>query len=280
MKAMILAAGKGERLRPLTLHTPKPLVRVAGTPLIEFHVRALAAAGFTELVINHAWLGQQIEDYLGDGSRFGLRIAYSAEGEPLETGGGIFRALPLLGDEPFLVVNGDIWTDYDFATLRRPLEGLAHLVLVSNPAHHQAGDFRLHQGRVSDAVAGEPALTYSGIAVLHPRLFAGCQPGAFKLAPLLRAAMADGQVSGEQHGGRWVDVGTHERLAEVEQLLMAGAADAVAGDPARCCRGTGIGQHPRRAAGWLAGAGAGSAHAPAIARPPARTARAQAGGAG
>lgn len=223
MKAMILAAGKGERLRPLTLHTPKPLVRVAGTPLIEFHVCALAAAGFTELVVNHAWLGQQIEDYLGDGSRFGLRIAYSAEGEPLETGGGIFRALPLLGDEPFLVVNGDIWTDYDFATLRRPLEGLAHLVLVSNPAHHQAGDFRLHQGRVSDAVAGEPALTYSGIAVLHPRLFAGCQPGAFKLAPLLRAAMADGQVSGEQHGGRWVDVGTHERLAEVEQLLMAGA---------------------------------------------------------
>ena len=135
----------------------------------------------------------------------------------------IFRALPLLGDEPFLVVNGDIWTDYDFATLRRPLEGLAHLVLVSNPAHHQAGDFRLHQGRVSDAVAGEPALTYSGIAVLHPRLFAGCQPGAFKLAPLLRAAMADGQVSGEQHGGRWVDVGTHERLAEVDQLLLAGA---------------------------------------------------------
>ncbi len=220
MKAMILAAGKGERLRPLTLHTPKPLVRAAGTPLIEFHVRALAAAGFTELVINHAWLGQQIEDYLGDGSRFGVRIVYSAEGEPLETGGGIFKALPLLGDEPFLVVNGDIWTDYDFASLHRPLAGMAHLVLVGNPAHHQGGDFRLRQGRVEDAPGAADSLTYSGISVLHPRLFSGCQPGAFKLAPLLRAAMADGQVGGEHFGGRWIDVGTHERLAEVERLLQ------------------------------------------------------------
>ncbi|MDX1300546.1 MAG: sugar phosphate nucleotidyltransferase, partial [Pseudomonas sp.] len=133
MKAMILAAGKGERLRPLTLHTPKPLVRVAGVPLIEYHLRALAAAGFTEVVINHAWLGQQIEDYLGDGSRFGLSIAYSAEAEPLETGGGIFQALPLLGDQPFALINGDIFTDYPLAELRRPLTGLAHLVLVANP---------------------------------------------------------------------------------------------------------------------------------------------------
>ncbi|UUY08967.1 nucleotidyltransferase family protein [Pseudomonas sp. J452] len=222
MKAMILAAGKGERLRPLTLHTPKPLVRAGGVPLIEFHVRALAAAGFRELVINHAWLGQQIEDYLGDGARFGLSIRYSAEGEPLETGGGIFRALPLLGDAPFLVVNGDIWCDFDFAQVRRPLAGLAHLLLVDNPAHHPSGDFHLQDGRVSDAVAGQPSLTYSGIAVLHPQLFAGCQPGAFKLAPLLRRAMADGQVAGEHFHGRWVDVGTHERLAEVEQLLAAG----------------------------------------------------------
>ena len=222
MKAMILAAGKGERLRPLTLRTPKPLVRAAGTPLIEFHVRALAAAGFTELVINHAWLGQQIEDYLGDGARFGVRIAYSAEGEPLETGGGIFKALPLLGDEPFLVVNGDIWTDYDFAALRHPLPGLAHLVLVDNPAHHQSGDFQLEAGQVRDA-AGGAALTYSGIAVLHPALFAGCQAGAFKLAPLLRAAMAEGRVSGEHFTGRWVDVGTHERLADVERLLQVEA---------------------------------------------------------
>ncbi|MBT8769143.1 N-acetylmuramate alpha-1-phosphate uridylyltransferase MurU [Metapseudomonas boanensis] len=223
MRAMILAAGKGERMRPLTLHTPKPLVRAAGTPLIEFHLRALADAGFRELVINHAWLGQQIEDHLGDGARFGLSIRYSAEGEPLETGGGIFRALPMLGDEPFLVVNGDVWTDFDFLHLRRPLDGLAHLVLVDNPEHHPGGDFCLDAGMVHDAVAGKPNLTYSGIAVLHPHLFAGCQPGAFKLAPLLRQAMAEGRVSGEYFSGRWVDVGTHERLADVERLLKAEA---------------------------------------------------------
>ncbi|MBO2928241.1 N-acetylmuramate alpha-1-phosphate uridylyltransferase MurU [Metapseudomonas otitidis] len=222
MKAMILAAGKGERMRPLTLHTPKPLVRAAGVPLIEYHLKALAAAGFVDVVINHAWLGQQIEDHLGDGARFGLRIRYSPEGEPLETGGGIHRALPLLGDEPFLVVNGDIWTDYDFARLRAPLDGLAHLVLVDNPAHHPGGDFQLHQGRVSDGVPGELGLTYSGIAVLDPRLFEGCQPGAFKLAPLLRDAMGHAQVSGEHHPGHWVDVGTLERLAEVERLVEAG----------------------------------------------------------
>ncbi|WP_455921979.1 N-acetylmuramate alpha-1-phosphate uridylyltransferase MurU [Pseudomonas putida] len=218
MKAMILAAGKGERLRPLTLHTPKPLVRAGGVPLIEYHLRALAAAGFTEVVINHAWLGQQIEDHLGDGARFGVSIRYSAEGEPLETGGGIFQALPLLGVEPFVVVNGDIWTEYDFARLRQPLEGLAHLVLVDNPDHHPVGDFALQGSQVSEA--GESRLTYSGISVLHPALFAGCTAGAFKLAPLLREAMAAGKVSGEHFGGRWVDVGTHERLAEVETLVQ------------------------------------------------------------
>ncbi|MBF8164358.1 N-acetylmuramate alpha-1-phosphate uridylyltransferase MurU [Ectopseudomonas hydrolytica] len=220
MKAMILAAGKGERLRPLTLHTPKPLVKAAGVPLIEYHVRALVAAGFTELVINHAWLGQQIEGYLGDGSRFGAHIVYSPEGEPLETGGGIFKALPLLADEPFLVVNGDIFTDYPFAELRKPMSGLAHLVLVDNPAHHPQGDFVLAMGQVQDAESLGERLTYSGIAVLHPRLFAACQPGAFKLAPLLRSAMQQGQVSGERHAGCWIDVGTHERLAEVERLLQ------------------------------------------------------------
>ena len=220
MKAMILAAGKGERMRPLTLHTPKPLVQVAGVPLIEYHIRALAAAGFTELVINHAWLGKQIEDYLGDGWRFGVRIVYSAEGEPLETGGGIFKALPLLGAEPFLVVNGDVFTDYPFAALREPLVGLAHLVLVDNPAHHPQGDFVLAVGQVRDGEATGERLTYSGLAVLHPRLFGSSQPGAFKLAPLLREAMAAGQVSGEHYGGCWVDVGTHERLAEVERLLQ------------------------------------------------------------
>lgn len=221
MKAMILAAGKGERLRPLTLHTPKPLVRAAGVPLIEYHVRALAAAGFDELVINHAWLGQQIEDYLGDGSRFGVLIRYSAEAEPLETGGGIHQALDLLGEDAFLVVNGDIWTDYDFARLRRPLGGLAHLVLVDNPAHNPGGDFSLAGSAVSEPGSGGEALTFAGISVLHPALFEGCQAGAFKLAPLLRRAMADQLASGERFAGTWVDVGTHERLAEVERILEA-----------------------------------------------------------
>ncbi|AKV05230.1 MULTISPECIES: N-acetylmuramate alpha-1-phosphate uridylyltransferase MurU [Pseudomonas] len=221
MKAMILAAGKGERMRPLTLTTPKPLVRAGGVPLIEYHLRALAAAGFTEIVINHAWLGQQIEDYLGDGSPYGVSIQYSPEGEPLETGGGIFRALPLLGDEAFVVVNGDIWTDYDFSVLHQPINGLAHLVLADNPNHHPAGDFTLVDGQVHDGQPETPTLTYSGIAVLHPQLFDGCSAGAFKLAPLLRKAMADGQVTGERLNGRWVDVGTHERLAEVETLIEA-----------------------------------------------------------
>ncbi|MCU7647694.1 N-acetylmuramate alpha-1-phosphate uridylyltransferase MurU [Pseudomonas piscis] len=223
MRAMILAAGKGERMRPLTLTTPKPLLPVAGVPLIEYHLRALAAAGFHEIVINHAWLGQQIEDALGDGQRWGLSIRYSAEDQPLETGGGILKALPLLGDEPFLVVNGDIWTDYDFASLRRPLDGLAHLVMVDNPPHHPTGgDFCLENGLLHDGQPGAPTLTYSGISVLHPRLFQHCAAGAFKLAPLLREAMARGQVSGEHMRGQWVDVGTVERLAQVEHLLQAG----------------------------------------------------------
>lgn len=223
MKAMILAAGKGERMRPLTLHTPKPLVPVAGVPLIEYHLRALARAGITEVVINHAWLGQQIEDHLGDGSRWGLSIRYSAEGEPLETGGGIFKALPLLGAEPFVLVNGDVWTDYDFARLPTPLAGLAHLVLVDNPGHHGKGDFCLSEGRVLDADGSARTLTFSGLSILHPRLFADCQAGAFKLAPLLRQAMASGQVTGERYAGHWVDVGTLERLAEVERLLAGHA---------------------------------------------------------
>ncbi|WP_152219826.1 N-acetylmuramate alpha-1-phosphate uridylyltransferase MurU [Pseudomonas sp. SCB32] len=224
MKAMILAAGKGERLRPLTLHTPKPLVRAGGVPLIEYQLQALRRAGFDQLVINHAWLGQQIEDYLGDGAQFDVNIRYSPEGEPLETGGGIFKALPLLGDDAFVIANGDIWTDFDYAGLHGALaEGdLAHLVLVDNPDHHTRGDFCLREGRVSDYRVGEPSLTYSGIAVLHPALFDGCEPGAFKLAPLLRQAMEAGRVSGVRHAGRWVDVGTHERLADVERQLAEG----------------------------------------------------------
>lgn len=219
MKAMILAAGKGERMRPLTLRTPKPLLPVAGIPLIEYHLQALAKAGVEEVVINHAWLGQQIEDALGDGSRFGLGIRYSAEGEPLETAGGILKALPLLGSEPFVLVNGDVFTDYDFNTLRAPLKGLAHLVLVDNPEHHPDGDFVLYEGEVRAQAHGHLRLTYSGIAVLHPQLFDGCPPGPHKLAPLYRNAMALGQVSGEHFQGLWVDVGTHERLAEAERLL-------------------------------------------------------------
>lgn len=217
MRAMILAAGKGERMRPLTLHTPKPLIPVAGVPLIEYHLRALAQAGVTEVVINHAWLGDRIEAHLGDGARFGLQIVYSKESQPLETGGGIYQALPLLGADPFILINGDVFTDYDFAVLQKPLQGLAHLVLINNPEHHLEGDFSLEEGRVLAPTTA--TLTYSGIAVLHPKLFAGCQAGAFKLAPLLRQAIAQGQVSGEQFNGCWIDVGTPERLAAAQAVL-------------------------------------------------------------
>ena len=219
MRAMILAAGKGERLRPLTLHTPKPLVKAGGKPLIEYHLERLAEVGVTDIVINHAWLGEQIVSHLGDGQRFGVHIEYSAEGEPLETGGGILQALPLLGDMPFLLVNGDIWTDFDLSSVHMAEGDLAHLVLVDNPAHHPDGDFALKNGRIVDEPLGR--LTFSGISVLHPSLFEGCEPGAFKLAPLLRKAMAAGRLGGERLQGRWVDVGTHERLAEVEALLAS-----------------------------------------------------------
>ncbi len=220
MRAMILAAGKGERMRPLTLTTPKPLISVAGVPLIEYHLRALARAGFKEVVINHAWLGEKIEAHLGTGEQFGLNIQYSVESQPLETGGGIYQALKYLGDAPFVLVNGDIWTDYDFSALRKPLTGLAHLVLMDNPEHHVEGDFSLQQEQVSLPQAGN-SLTYSGIAVLHPQLFADCVGGAFRLAPLLRQAIARGQVSGEHFAGHWIDVGTQERLAAAEALLAS-----------------------------------------------------------
>jgi len=211
---MILAAGRGERMRPLTDRIPKPLLPVAGRPLIQHHIEALAQAGFGELVINHAHLGDQIEQALGDGSRWGMQINYSPEpAGALETGGGIFQALPLLGAAPFVVVNGDIWTDYDFSHLLLPENSLAHLVLVDNPVHNPEGDFSLADGLVSEG-PGE-RLTFSGIGVYHPDLFANCRPGAFPLAPLLKTAMAQGRVSGEYYRGRWVDVGTPERLAEI-----------------------------------------------------------------
>ena len=226
MKAMILAAGRGERMRPLTDHTPKPLLRAGGHCLIEYHILALARAGIGELVINHAHLGGQIEAALGDGSRYGVRIAYSAEGEgqALETGGGIYRALPLLGREPFLVVNGDIYCDYPFEQLSTAPEGLAHLVLVDNPPHNPEGDFILADGQVgSEATHGATRLTFSGIGLYRPALFDGCEDGAFALAPLLRQAMDRGLVSGEHYRGLWMDIGTPQRLEQLDALLSAGS---------------------------------------------------------
>lgn len=218
---MILAAGRGERMRPLTDHTPKPLLPVAGKPLITWHIERLARAGIRDLVINHAHLGHLIEQALGDGANWGVRIRYSPEGEgrALETGGGIFRALPLLGGGPFLVINADVWCDREFDRLTLAAGDLAHLVMVDNPAHHPDGDFHLAQGRLH--AEGEPRLTFSGIGVYDPALFAGCEPGVFPLAPLLRAAMQAGRVSGEHYQGRWTDVGTAQRLAELERTLGA-----------------------------------------------------------
>lgn len=217
MKAMILAAGRGERMRPLTDHTPKPLLLAGGRPLIEHHICRLVAAGITDIVINHAWLGHMIEEALGDGSRLGANIAWSREGEQaLETGGGIVNALPLLGDEPFVVINGDILTDFPFTGLRPPA-GLAHLVLIENPAHNPDGDFALEQGRVSNATAGR--YTFSGISVYQPAFFTRCESGIYPLAGLLRQAAERGLVSGELYHGLWMDIGTPERLAAADRLL-------------------------------------------------------------
>jgi MurNAc alpha-1-phosphate uridylyltransferase len=235
--AMILAAGLGERMRPLTEHTPKPLLLAGGKPLIVWQIERLRAAGFTDLVINHAHLGKQIENFLGDGAAYGVAIRYSAEGQPLETAGGIAHALHLLGDAPFLVTNADIHTDYDYARLRPILsamaqepERLAHLVLVDNPPHHPEGDFALVDGRVYDPAALGPAaarLTFSGIACYRPELFAGITPGhKARLAPLLLAAMAQGRVTGEHHRGGWMDVGTPERLRTLDETLRRTHAPA------------------------------------------------------
>lgn len=217
MKAMILAAGRGERMRPLTDTTPKPLLRAGGKPLIVYHLEALAAAGFDSVVINHAHLGEQIEQALGDGSRYGVAIHYSAEEQALETGGGIFRALPQLGDTPFLVINGDVWCDFPYERLRHVAVKKAHLVMVDNPPQHPEGDFVLEQGLVHDGSGDR--LTFSGIGLYHPSLFAGCQDGAFPLAPLLREAMQVGEVSGEHYRGQWFDIGTPERLMQLDELL-------------------------------------------------------------
>jgi len=212
---MILAAGRGERMRPLTDVTPKPLLRVGGRCLIEYHIERLVAAGFTEIIINHAHLGQQIEQTLGNGQRYGAHLNYSKEGDhALETGGGIVKALPLLGQQPFLVVNGDIWSDYPFSQLQ-PIQGLAHLVLVDNPKHHPHGDFFLLKQKIY--AEGSPRLTFSGIGLYHPDLFKACKPIRFPLAPLLIKAIEAGQVTGEYYQGIWMDVGTPERLQQLAE---------------------------------------------------------------
>ncbi|MGN4999851.1 N-acetylmuramate alpha-1-phosphate uridylyltransferase MurU [Aeromonas sp. 61P] len=218
MKAMILAAGRGERMRPLTDLLPKPLLAVGGKPLIVHHIEKLKAAGVTELVINHAWLGHKLVESLGDGRALGVTIQWSAEESALETAGGIVQALPLLGSEPFLVINGDTWLDLDYHTLvSQPLgDDLAHLWLVPNPPQHPSGDFALQEGRVVDT----PAFTFSGVGLYDPAAFADLAGGARKLAPLLRDWMAQGRVGGSLLAGEWRDIGTVDRLRELDDQLQ------------------------------------------------------------
>jgi MurNAc alpha-1-phosphate uridylyltransferase len=215
MKAMILAAGRGERMRPLTDKPPKPLLPVNGKPMIEYTIEALVIAGFNEIVINLAHLGEKVKNALGDGARLSASIRYSDEGENgLETAGGIIHALPLLGEQPFLVVNGDIASDFPFTRLFNKAIDLAHLVLVDNPAHHAEGDFGLQGGQV--LVHAQKQYTFSGIGIYRPELFADVAPGKSRLAPLLRKAMANNRVSGEYHAQFWMDIGTPQRLIELE----------------------------------------------------------------
>ena len=222
MKAMILAAGRGERMRPLTDHRPKPLLAVGGKPLLGWHLERLAHAGFRDIVINHAHLGEQIESELGNGERWGLSINYSAEGKALETAGGIAYALPLLGNAPFLVVNGDVYIEYEFSRLKSVLSDsmLAHLVMVDNPLQHPNGDFVLDDGKLT--LEGERKLTFSGVGIYRPELFMEIVRGVpAKLAPLLRQAIMDGKVSAEHFHGQWQDVGTPQRLQELDVNLKA-----------------------------------------------------------
>lgn len=224
--AMILAAGRGERMRPLTDTLPKPLAMAGGKPLIVHTLNRLAAAGVTRVVINLAWRGAQLRDALGDGRNLGIQILYSDEGaQALETGGGIVNALPLLGESPFWVVSGDLWTQYPFAERVNVLKNsdLAHLVMVPNPVFHPRGDFHLADGRVSDAPNGE-RLTYASIALLHPQLFIGQTPGVYSMVPILRTAMTANRVSGERFDGPWENVGTMQQLLELDRRLQAGSA--------------------------------------------------------
>jgi len=220
MKAMILAAGKGKRMRPLTDQIPKPLLEVAGKPLIVWHLEKLAKAHFKEVVINHAYLGEMIESYLGNGSKWDLKIHYSREGVPLETAGGIKKALTLLGDEPFLVVNADIFSNLDYITLKnRNLNNFkGHIVMVKNPAHHMHGDFVLNHNKIE--LEGSNKLTFSGLAIYRPEIFEeiNMEP-VVKLAPILKKLIDAGFVSGEEHHGLWFDVGTPKRLEEINFFL-------------------------------------------------------------
>ena len=217
---MVLAAGRGERLRPLTDTLPKPLVVVGGRPLISWHLAALARAGVREVVVNLSWLGEQLRAALGDGREFGVAIRYSEEGPvPLETGGGILRALPLLGPEPFLVVSGDVWTDIDFARVTLEPDALAHLVLIPNPPHHPRGDFGL-EGELVVSAAHE-RFTYANVGLYRPEFFAGCTAVRFPLLEPLNRAIAARRVRGELHRGQWCDVGTPERLAALNAKLAA-----------------------------------------------------------
>lgn len=221
MKAMILAAGRGTRMGELTANTPKPLIKLNSKPLIEHHIEKLVAAGFSEIVINHAYLGEQIEQTLGDGKRFGAHIKYSPEpaDAALETGGGIFNALSLLGDKPFLVINGDVWTNANYADFNlTQLESLGHLWLVDNPEHNQEGDFYLNEGALSLG-DGQP-MTFSGISVLSPAFFARSQAGAFKLGPMLKEAIKAQKLSASHLKASWIDVGTPERLEQAEKKLQ------------------------------------------------------------
>jgi len=218
LKAMLLAAGRGERMGELTERCPKPLLPVAGKPLLRHHLEHLCAAGVDSVVVNVSYLADQMQNFLRQQTDLELDIAVSYEPERLETGGGIFQALPLLGPQPFLLVNSDVWCDFPLRALRLEEGALAHLVLVANPPHNPAGDFCLSGQQVQ--VRGEPCYTFSGISMLHPELFAHCEAGRFPLAPLLRQAMAAGRVSGELYTGYWVDVGTPQRLQDVESRLQ------------------------------------------------------------
>ncbi|QCU91094.1 nucleotidyltransferase family protein [Thiomicrorhabdus sediminis] len=233
MKAMILAAGRGNRLRPITDTLPKPLVPLCGKPLIEYHIEKLARSGVEEIIINHAWLGEQIEQTLGDGSRWGVKILYSAEPEGgLETAGGIINALPLLGENPFVLINGDVYCDFDFSDLIAKAQTLAvkeqgqntdlqlgHLYLVPSPEHNAKGDFGLPEGRAQGPVSEQGDYTFSGLSVLHPQLFADMPVSFIALAPILRQAMQQQSLTASLQTGLWSDIGTLERLQATEALL-------------------------------------------------------------